>query len=290
MTLTAGIDVGGTSTKIVLLDGEEMVETITMPTAADLGATDALEAIAGAVHDLRGASPLVAAGVGLPALVEHGVVVTGTNLPGWDDAPARAILERALGVPVRVLMDSEAAAWGELLAGGHGDVTDLFVFTLGTGVGTAAVLRGCVFPGEGGLLDVGGRFGLEDGLSLEDVAAAGAIVGRVQQARRAAGRPLQSVEEIASAARAGDAACVAVCSLAGDVLGWAAAQVVQLLLVQRVVLTGGVAKADDLLLVPARRTFRRTLPDIFEGRSSLVTSTLGGLGGAIGAGLAARVG
>ena len=70
-----------------------------------------------------------------------------TPKPGWTGFALRASLERALGAPVRVDTDVNAAALAEQ-ALGAGRGSDPFVYvTVGTGVGGGAIVRGVALHG-----------------------------------------------------------------------------------------------------------------------------------------------
>ena len=87
----------------------------------------------------------------------------GVGIPGTVSADGRRILkvpnidiltetfaddlEAVLGIPVTMMQDSRAAAWGEYLCGGGAGLQSLICMTLGTGVGTGIVLDGHVYHG-----------------------------------------------------------------------------------------------------------------------------------------------
>ncbi len=83
------------------------------------------------------------------------------NLPGWENYPARAEIERRLGLPIngaRVVLENDArvAALGEQWLGAARGVPNMAVLTLGTGIGGGIVLGGKIWHGMNGMA---GEFG-----------------------------------------------------------------------------------------------------------------------------------
>jgi polyphosphate glucokinase len=95
--------------------------------------------------DLPAGSPV---GVTIPAVVRHGVVRTATNIdPGWIGTNAEELFHEALGVPVTVVNDADAAGLAEMAIGaGRGQTGVVLVVTLGTGIGSALFVNGQILP------------------------------------------------------------------------------------------------------------------------------------------------
>lgn len=149
--LRIGLDVGGSKTLAVLVDGSgRVVDSVRRPTG--WGADAVVESILTAVRMLRTrhqveGSGLAGVGVGLPGQVapRTGRVVHAVNL-GIEslDLPARL----GLDVPVAVENDVKAAALGaSALDGQH---TSLAYLNLGTGVAAGIVVDGELWRGAGG--------------------------------------------------------------------------------------------------------------------------------------------
>ncbi len=160
-TLALGIDVGGTGIKGGLVDvpagtlvgDRHYIPTPQPPTPA---------AIADAVREMRdhfGVPTDTPVGVAFPAIVRHGVVRNATNIdPSWIGVNAADLFEAALGSPVTVLNDADAAGLAEMARGaGHGAAGVTLVVTLGTGIGSALFLDGRLLPNtEFGHLSING--------------------------------------------------------------------------------------------------------------------------------------
>ncbi len=151
MTLTCGVDVGGTKIAGAVVDteGKVLEEHRVESPATD---TEAIEvAIADLVTELGSRHKIEAVGVGAAGYISasRSVVMFAPNL-AWRDVDLKAELEERVDVPVVVENDANAAAWGEFRFGAAADADDLLLVTVGTGVGGGIVLDGELFRGSFG--------------------------------------------------------------------------------------------------------------------------------------------
>jgi glucokinase len=151
-----GIDLGGTKLALALGDAQGRVTArLRRPTEPS---GDATADIARIVADARrllaeagmGPADLVAVGVSAPGPVDpvRGEIVQPPNLPGWGRVPLREQLGSALGAPVRIENDANAAALAEWRLGAGQGYEDLVYLTMSTGVGGGLVLGGRLHPGR----------------------------------------------------------------------------------------------------------------------------------------------
>jgi glucokinase len=280
-TLRLGVDVGGTSIKWVVLDGESVVRQGQRPTPSD-DETVVLRAIT----DLAATESRVASvGVALPAVIDAkaGATLVAPNLPGeWQGLAVVEPLQDALGVPVVVCNDGRALTNAEWVLGAARGCRDAVVLALGTGVGGGIVSDGRLVRGPRGragelghipVEPTGERCGCGAVGCLETVAGARALVR--------AGR--RTPELIVDAARHGDAGAQDVLARAGTAIGRAFAALAVSLTPELFVVGGGLAPALDLLrpAIEAQLQERTSL----TGTSPIVRSALGLHAGAIGAAL-----
>ncbi len=73
--------------------------------------------------------------------------ITTTPKPGWGDFPLRARLADALGVPVGIDTDVNAAALGEAKLGAGKGLHTIAYFTVGTGIGGGGMVNGGLLHG-----------------------------------------------------------------------------------------------------------------------------------------------
>ena len=80
------------------------------------------------------------------------------NIPGWDDYPLRDELQRALGGMMRVVIDSDRAAYilGETWRGAAAGARDAIFLAVGTGIGAGILVDGRVLRGHA---DIAGAIG-----------------------------------------------------------------------------------------------------------------------------------
>jgi polyphosphate glucokinase len=163
-TTAVGIDVGGTSVKggvIRVVTGEVIDSLVRRPTPQPPRIDDVVTVIADvAVRLDRQLDQPVPLGVALSGDVRDGQHTTGVNLDeSWVGAPARDLIEAAIGRSVVILNDADAAALGEVTFGAARGVPGVVVMlTFGTGIGSAILLDGRVLPNTGlGQLSFRGR-------------------------------------------------------------------------------------------------------------------------------------
>lgn len=310
MSLTCGIDVGGTKIAGAVVDAAGgVLETLRVESPAK--DADAIErAIATLVEDLRSRHPVTAVGVGAAGFVSasRSVVRFAPNL-AWRDVDLRADLEEALGLPVVVENDANAAAWGEFRYGAAADVDDSLMVTVGTGVGGGVVIDGRLLRGfsgtaaEIGHLRVvpGGRPCGCGGLGcLEQYGSGTALVHNTRAEahtpaaaallERAGGDPEQIVGRmISAAAREGDAFSLRQLEVIGTWLGEAVASLAAVLDPAVVVIGGGVSDAGELLLEPLRAAYLGALPGRgHRPEAEVRRATMGNRAGVVGAADLAR--
>ena len=94
-------------------------------------------------------SDIAAAGITAPGPLdpERGVVLSPPNLRGWRDVPVAAQLREALGVPVFLENDANAAALAEWHFGAARGLRHVVYLTMSTGVGGGLILDGRLYRG-----------------------------------------------------------------------------------------------------------------------------------------------
>jgi len=154
--LFLGVDVGGTSVKIGLVDDRGRTLGLTkIPTFAERSPDDAVRRISAAclefLQSLSLAMTDVAAiGLGTPGTMDipRGMILEPPNIPGWRNYPIRDRLSDALGLPVAFANDATAAAFGEWWIGTGHQHHSIVLLTLGTGVGGGIIVGDMSIDGE----------------------------------------------------------------------------------------------------------------------------------------------
>ena len=287
--MIAGVDIGGTTTKIGLVqDGQVIVQTRIATTGhADDNAF--ADAIAAAIPPLlgrgAGGEGISAVGIGAPNANQHtGIIEMAPNLPWKHDVPLARMVQDRLGIHTVLGNDANAAALGEWKYGAGKGYKDLLIVTLGTGVGSGFIVNGqLVLGSHGNAGELGhmtlvidgrqctcGRKGcVEAYVSIRGIRQTYAEMnGSAEVLKR------DGVLPIAEAARAGDVVALNTFERTVDWLAVALANAVTVTGPQRIVLFGGIARNGDLLMAPLRDAFQKALLNIYMGRVDLTVSAL----------------
>lgn len=252
-----GIDVGGTTTQVVIVDDRlRMLAHSTTHTPALEGGRAILDAASDLVDDIVRAHDVVIAGIGVGSagVVDTAagrVAVVSDSFSGWAGFEARTYLEARYGVASLIANDVNAFLAGEMIAGAGAGHADALGITLGTGVGGALWLGGRLFEGAHG---AAGEIGHTPGFG--DLPCTCGQRGHLETL--ASGRSIRSLYETATGARLsaaeisalaadGDADAQRVFREAGEGVARAILIATALLDVDAVVIGGGVSNAWDLL-------------------------------------------
>jgi polyphosphate glucokinase len=155
-----GIDVGGSGVKgapVDLASGTFAADRERVPTPQPATVDNLVETVAAVAKEF---GPAERIGITFPGVVVDGVVRTAANVhKSWVDAPAAELFGKALGRPVVVLNDADAAGVAEMAFGvGRGQRGTTLMLTFGTGIGSALFLNGKLVPNtELGHLELNGH-------------------------------------------------------------------------------------------------------------------------------------
>lgn len=314
MTLTIGVDVGGTKVAAGLVSPDGTVLSRTTHTTPSTSADKVIEVVAQAVAELRDSTDdeVEAIGLGAAGFIDRdrSVVLFAANL-AWRHAPLRDAVAARVGLPVVVENDANAMAWGEYRFGAGGGVGDLVCLTIGTGIGGGVVQDGRLQRGAYGIaaefghlrvIPNGRRCGCGNRGCWEQYCSGRALVREardlaVTSPELAAGMLELADDEVdnvtgqivTKAAQGGDPGALACFAQIGGWLGQGLADLAALLDPARFVIGGGVIDAGELLLGPAREAFERALTG--HGHrpfADIVAASLGPAAGMVGAADLAR--
>ncbi len=293
-----GMDLGGTNLRVASVGaGGEIGELYREQTLAREGPEPVIERIIAAIGcvsaRVAGSGGTVRGVVlGAPGIISSrdGTVVASPNLPGWRDVPLRDRVAAAVGLPVLLENDANAAAYGEYWRGAGEGCASMVLLTLGTGVGGGLVLGGELWRGADGMAGEVGHITVEPGGRTCRCGNAGCLetyasaTGIVDSYRELSGTDeAVTAEEVHGRAHEGDANARQAYRAAGRSLGLAFAALVNLLNPECIVIGGGVLPAWDLFMPTAEHEMRRRAFAAPASRVRIAPAALGDLAGVTGA-------
>ncbi|MEN6604927.1 MAG: ROK family protein [Bryobacteraceae bacterium] len=285
-----GIDIGGTNTKVALVGREGHIEALeTIPTRPEDSGAQAPELVRriteSAGRCLQG-YPAEAAGVAVAGFVDDGreSMIYNPNLPWLADFPLKSALSRALGMPVVLEVDSNAACLAEYRFGSGRGASRFLCLTAGTGLGGGMVVNGDLLRFTGQCLGDVGHVVLDaDGpaCSCGGRGCAEALVAQSRIVDQAG--CMGGLLDVIQAAREGHLHARSALESAGRALGLLAASLAQIFQPDRIAFAGGLSEAGGLVLDGAQIAFLRNSSDASRDQVRIVTASLGRTSGVIGA-------
>lgn len=279
-----GIDIGGTTTKIGLVDkdGNILGETCTPTPVNTSGARpegfvlQLHDAITGLRSEMKEAHEVLGIGIGAPnGNYYKGTIEFASNLPWQNEvAPVAQLFEKYYPhIPVKLTNDANAAALGEMIYGGARGMKDFMVVTLGTGLGSGIVCSGQLlygsdsFAGELGHVVMnpdGRKCGCGRRGCLETYVSATGLKQTAFEvmSHRYFTEPSElkrfsfadmTAKDIADAAAQGDSMALEVFDKTAQMLAYGLANAIVITSPEAIFIYGGLAKAGELLLAPTRR-------------------------------------
>lgn len=275
--LAIGIDLGGTNIKAALVHNEQgLLHQISIPTEADHGRDHAMGRIAEAVNMIaaKADEPPVGVGIGSPGAMsmDRRWVSYPPNLLGWKDEPVAEEIKNRTGFECLVENDANVAALGSSRFG-IGKAFDSFILlTLGTGVGGGIIIDRELYRGTTGAAAELGHVIIDYHGPISNSATRGgleAYIGQRFLSRYAADVIMQNVDNplfkqfvgrwddlepkhLTIAANEGNDVAIKILKSAGEKLGYAIVNYIHILDIRKIIISGGVAKAGDWILEPAR--------------------------------------
>ncbi len=161
MRALIGVNIGGTGIKAGIVNSRRGVlvgDRVRVPTPQPADTAAVVAATADLVAGLGPDSGPV--GIGLPAVIKGGRVEMAANLDeSWIGAEAGDLFSQAIGRPVVMLNDADAAGVAEMRYGAGRSVKGVvLVLTLGTGIGSALFVDGVLVPNlELGHIEIRGK-------------------------------------------------------------------------------------------------------------------------------------
>ena len=151
MKYAIGIDIGGTNTRVALIDENYQIQKrIQFSTNAE-DPSETLQKIEEVVKSFE--CDITGIGISCPGPLDliHGKILTPPNLHGdWHNLQITEILGNQLRIPVYLENDANLAALAEAVIGAGKDYRIVQFFTISTGLGAGLIIDKKVFQGAHG--------------------------------------------------------------------------------------------------------------------------------------------
>lgn len=285
MGLVGGVHIAARHLRVVVADvAQKVVAEHHLPLSKDHRADAELGRLARMFADMFEAldtdlSEMLAVGVAIEAPLDRrtGLISRPGIMRGWDGVNVADSLGQALNCRVFVDNNCNLGALAEYRRGAARNRSDMIYINSSEGIGAGIILGGQLWRGHHGIAGELGHVTVDEKGPvcrcgkrgcLETYVGAAAIVEPLRSDRR--GLKLQ---DVVSRAVGGEARFVRAIADAGHLIGVATADLCNLLDPERIVVSGELAQAGELLLGPLRHTLERSLlvtqddaPDVVQGQ------------------------
>jgi len=298
LEVVLGIDIGGTFTKIGLVDREgsihfeDEISTRGYPTIEKF--IQALHThIMQSLEKINTSFLMLGIGVGAPnGNYYAGTIENAPNLVWKGKIEFVKLMEKQFHLPVLVTNDANAAALGEMLFGDAGDLKNFLMITLGTGLGSGLVVNGDIIYGHDGfagelghvlVYDNGRQCGCGKRGCLEAYVSATGIKRTVYELMaeeniesEVRNIPFSKLKPkmITDLAESGDPIAIKAFERTGYLLGRALADTVAHISPALIFIFGGLAKAGSWIIDPAKKSMEEHLLPIYRNKIDIVPSAL----------------
>jgi glucokinase len=288
MTLSIGVDVGGTKVLGGVVDeAGKIIRSIRVDTPRE-GGHAVTEAIAGVVKKLADEFSLKSAGIAVPGFAssDRQTVLGVPNIKNWEEFNLSSELTKLLKFETFVENDANAAAWAEYRFGAAKGESHVIILTIGTGLGGGMVINGELYRGANGTAAEFGHMrvvpnGIPCGCGadgcFERYASGSGLMLHTKKlidedpngAKTLLSKGNGTFEgligkHITTAALEGDSLSIEALAITGHWIGAGVATLSVILDPSLVVIGGGVVEAGDLILNPARKAMDEYMP--FRGQ------------------------
>lgn len=291
-----GIDIGGTYTKIGLVDpqGQSLIESY-LSTRNYESIHDYVKAVCDkiqiTIESVNQEIDLKGIGVGAPnGNYYSGTIEYAPNLPWKGIINLTDMFQKYYDMPVVLTNDANAAAIGEMIYGAAKGMKNFIVITLGTGLGSGIVVNGELVYGHDGFAgEMGHTTVIQKGRQcscglkgcLETYVSATGITRTVFEllANDVVPSELRAInfnelnaKMIYEAAKRRDKIALEAFQLTGKILGQKLAETVALFSPEAIILFGGLAQSGDFIFQPTHHYMEKNMMPIFRNKVKLMAS------------------
>jgi glucokinase len=302
--LVIGIDVGGQSTKLGVVDARGNILYQSVISSLQRELDEYINDITAAINDLvaqcKEDGNVKGIGIGAPnGNYYKGTIEFAPNLKWAYDSNgnpmviqfAKLISDR-VNIPVVLTNDANAAAVGEMTYGIAKGMKNFIMITLGTGVGSGIAINGNIVYGHDAFAgELGHTTIIRDGRPcgcglkgcLETYTSATGVARTAKEFLQRDNTPSLlrnlDIEKISSkdiydAAKQGDKLALEIFEYTADIMGKAFANFVAFSAPEAIVLFGGLTKAKEFLTENIEKSMNENMLKMWKGKVKLLYSTL----------------
>jgi glucokinase len=288
-----GIDVGGTNVKLGIVDLKGNMEykikypTINLIESGDFvgGFLDILEAELSKFPDIH------KVGIGVPGLLskDRSILLDIAAIPVLNGVRMKeALLGRFPDKTFHLENDANSAALGEYYFSGVEMPENYLFITLGTGIGSAAIIDHQIFQGGDGNGMEMGHILADNGKSLEQNIGKKGIMKQAEKLMKKKNTDIAKIDDldpkkILRAAESGDKVAEKIFMNVGHYLGEALVSTIRILDIKTVLVGGGLAPALDIIKGPALKVIKKYLTPYYVKEIDIRRAVLGNNAGIVGA-------
>ncbi|MBQ3038229.1 MAG: ROK family protein [Clostridia bacterium] len=303
-----GIDLGGTNIAAGLVDDDgKIILNDSVPTKSPRPYQEIVADMAQLCKSLMqqgnvSIDKIKGVGIGCPGSIDakNGIVAFSNNLK-MENAPIVQEFKKHIDLPISILNDADAAAYGEYAINGNGAESFVFI-TLGTGVGGGVIINGKVYSGFNG---AGGELGhitlVHGGVPCncgnvgcwEAYASVSALIRQTTEAMEK--NPQSKMHEFAKQegkvsgrtafcmAKEGDEAAQQVVNQYIEYVASGLVSIINIFQPNKLVIGGGISKEGDYLLNPIKEYCNKHEYNKYLDKVDISIATLFNDAGIIGA-------
>ena len=267
--INIGVDVGGTTINVgvVTTDGR-IIDKVTAQTKVCCNSEVIIDTIIENIIIILSRLNLTtenisSIGLGFPGTVEsrNGIVVFAPNI-FFENVDVRTKIAQTFDCPVYLGQDSRAAAWGEYRVGAGMNHSNIAAITIGTGIGCGLIIDGKIFHGA---YNTAGEFGHQlinpNGYKcncgrkgcLETYCGGLSILRAGKKSFKDLN--IQSVKDVYDLAEAGNDDALKITNRVVHNLGIGMVNLLNLMSLELISVSGGISNAPDRLLLDPLKTF-----------------------------------
>ncbi|MCP3944626.1 MAG: ROK family protein [Desulfobacteraceae bacterium] len=293
MKIAVGIDIGGTNTKIGLVDQDgSLLDFQTFPTTGPDNFNEYTNKVKKTVLSLLDGkkidyTDIIGIGVGAPnGNGKTGCIENPPNIKHWGTVNLVTPFSKVLNKKIVLENDANVAAIGEGKWGVAKGLDHFIVVTLGTGIGSGIVSHGKLLSGSNGLASEGGHIMIEkNGRNcgcggrghLEDYCS---VRGIKLTAKEITGEDL-TFREISERFHNNDPQMVKVFEQTAEYLGHGLSIMGTLFSPEAIILAGGVATIGEKLRFDVEKNYNKFVFSAFKGTTKILVSEISTAEGAV---------